>query len=255
MRIAILGMGEAGRLFARDLAAEGHSVVGYDVREVDHLENVDYASSIAEAVTGADLVLSLTTAAGSLAAAAAASGHLVPSAVFADLNAAAPSRKVAVAEALDGVATADIGVLAPVARQGLRTPVLASGPGAARYAELLSPFGGSITVVSETVGDASSRKLIRSIFMKSLATSVLESLAAARVAGCEDWAREQIVGELGDTGDALVERLVTGTRLHAERRLHEMEDTKSYLDELGSYSDMTDASIAWLAGVRAGERS
>jgi 3-hydroxyisobutyrate dehydrogenase-like beta-hydroxyacid dehydrogenase len=255
MRVAILGMGEAGRLFARDLVAKGSEVAGYDVRDVERMPGVDYAPSIAAAVTGADLVISLTTAAGSIGAATEAKGHLNADTVYADLNAASPARKIAVSEILAGVAFADVAVLAPVARDGLRTPVMVSGSGAARYVELVSPFGGPITTVSDIVGDASGRKLIRSIFMKSLATSVLESLAAARIAGCEEWARGQIVGELGSTGDALVERLVTGTRQHAERRLHEMEDTKSYLDELGSFSDMTEASIAWLAGVSAGDRS
>jgi 3-hydroxyisobutyrate dehydrogenase-like beta-hydroxyacid dehydrogenase len=255
MRVAILGMGEAGRLFARDLVAEGAGVIGYDVRDVDRMPRIDYAPSIADAVAGADLVISLTTAAGSISAATEAMGHLGAGTVYADLNAASPARKIAVSEVLDGVAFADVAVLAPVARDGLRTPVIVSGPGAERYVELLAPFGGPISTVSDVVGDASSRKLIRSIFMKSLATSVLESLAAARIAGCEEWARGQIVGELGNTGDALVERLVTGTRQHSERRLHEMEDTKSYLDELGAFSDMTEASIAWLAGVGAGDRS
>jgi hypothetical protein len=90
--------------------------------------------------------------------------------------------------------------------------------------------------------------------MKSLATTILEALAAGRAAGCPDWVRGQIVAELGDAGPALVERLVTGTYQHAERRLHEMVDTKSYLDELGSPAEMTAASIAWLAAVSAGGR-
>ena len=43
-------------------------------------------------------------------------------------------------------------------------------------------------------GAAAARKLLRSVFMKGLAASCLESLRAARAAGCEDWMREEIEG-------------------------------------------------------------
>jgi 3-hydroxyisobutyrate dehydrogenase-like beta-hydroxyacid dehydrogenase len=254
MRAAVLGLGEAGRRYAADLAAEGVEVRGYDPRPVEPPPAVALAAGIAEAVAGADLVLSLTTAAGSLDAAEAAAAHLRPGAVYADLNAAAPAHKATVAEALRTGLFADVAVLAPVPRDGLRTPVLVSGGGAEAYAGLLGRFGGRIEPVPGGPGAASGRKLLRSVFMKSLATAVLEALAAGRAADCEDWVRAQIVAELGERGEALVQRLVTGTHQHAQRRLHEMTDTKSYLDELGTPAEMTAASIAWLAGVSAGHR-
>lgn len=254
MRAAVLGLGEAGRRYAVDLAAEGVVVHGYDTRTVEPPPGVVVAASIAEAVAGADLVLSLTTAAGAQDAVEGATEYLHPQTVYADLNAASPSRKAAVAAALDTGLFADVAVLAPVPRNGLCTPVLVSGPGAEAYARLLYPFGGPIEVVPGGPGAAASRKLLRSVFMKSLATSVLEALAAGRAAGCEEWIRAQLVAELDGAGDALVERLVTGTHQHAERRLHEMVATKSYLDELGTPAEMTAASIAWLAGISTGQR-
>jgi 3-hydroxyisobutyrate dehydrogenase len=254
MRAAVLGLGEAGRRYAADLAAADVAVSGYDPRAVAAPPGVTVAASVADAVAGADLVLSLTTAAGAVDAAKAAAAQLRPDTVYADLNAASPARKEAAAGALGTGLFADVAVLAPVPRDGVRTPVLVAGPGAARYAELLGPFGGPIEVVPGGPGAAASRKLLRSVFMKCLATTVLEALAAGRAAGCEDWVRGQLVAELGDAGPALVQRLVTGTYQHAERRLHEMADTKSYLDELGSPADMTAGSIAWLAAIADGER-
>jgi 3-hydroxyisobutyrate dehydrogenase-like beta-hydroxyacid dehydrogenase len=254
MRVAVLGVGEAGRRYAGDFAAAGAEVAGFDLRDVEPPSGVTVAASTAEAVTGADLVLSLTTAAGAVDAAIAAREHLKPDAVYADLNAASPTDKAEVARTLGIGFFADVAVLAPVARQGMRTPVLAAGPGAERYIELMRPFGGPIELVPGEPGAAASRKLLRSIFMKSLATSVLEALAAGRAAGCEDWVRGQIVGELGNTGESLVERLVTGTYQHARRRLHEMEDTHAYVEELGTPTDMVAASVTWLAAVDAGRR-
>jgi 3-hydroxyisobutyrate dehydrogenase-like beta-hydroxyacid dehydrogenase len=254
MRAAVLGLGEAGCRYAADLAAGGVVVRGYDTRAVDPPPAVTLAASVADAVTGAELVLSLTTAAGSLDAAAAAAAFLQPETVYADLNAASPALKETVAGGLGTGLFADVAVLAPVPRDGVRTPVLVSGPGAEAYRELLSRFGGRIEIVPGGPGAAASRKLLRSIFMKSLATTILEALAAGRAADCEDWVRAQIIDELDSAGPDLVERLVAGTYQHAQRRLHEMADTKSYVDELGSPTEMTAASIAWLSGIAAGQR-
>ena len=141
-----------------------------------------------------------------------------------------------------------------MARAGLRTPALASGPGAQTLADLWAPLGGQIDVVSDRVGDASSRKLLRSVFMKGLAAVVYEALQAGRAAECEAWVRGQIESELGVTGPALVERLVAGTRTHATRRRHEMEDTRDYLHVLDAPSELTEATLVWLGEVEAGRR-
>lgn len=254
MKVAILGLGEAGRRYAQDFIDAGVRVAGFDLRPVAPVPGVEVTASVRDAITEADLVISVTTAAGSVEAASTAREHLRPDAVYADLNAASPDHKLLVAKTLGIGPFADVAVLAPVARQGVRTPVLVAGPGAARYVELMTRFGGEMEIVPGEPGAASSRKLLRSIFMKSLATTVLEALAAGRAAGCEEWVRGQMAGELGDTGDALLERLVTGTYQHSRRRLHEMTDTREYLKELGTPSDMVEGSITWLSAVDSGRR-
>lgn len=255
MQAAVLGLGEAGTIYARELAAAGFDVRGFDVRSISKpLDGVAVTTDVGEAVRGADLVVSVTTAAGALSAASAAHPHLSAGAVYADLNASSPRRKAEVAQALDGVLFADVAVLAPVARGGLNTPALVAGSGARRFADLLAPFTTSIEVIDGPAGVAAGRKLLRSIFMKSLATSVLESLTAGRAAGSEEWVRNQIITELDSGGARLVDRLVTGTAAHAERRLHEMEDTREYIHELGTPDEMTNATISWLSAIRDGKR-
>lgn len=70
--IAVLGFGEAGSLIARDLVAAGAAVRGFDPR-VPAPAGVTAAGSDAEAVTGADLVLSVNSADEAVAAFTAAS--------------------------------------------------------------------------------------------------------------------------------------------------------------------------------------
>ena len=73
--------------------------------------------------------------------------------------------------------------------------------------------------------------------------------AAERIGATEEM-RAQLAAELGPDGDALVQRLLDGTRLHAGRREHEMLDTRAFLQEIGTPPRMTDGTIAWLRALQ-----
>ncbi|TDC71030.1 NAD(P)-dependent oxidoreductase [Actinomadura sp. GC306] len=231
--IAVLGLGEAGEAIGGDLVAAGAVVRGYDPA-VPAPEGMVPAGSEAEAVAGAELVLSVNSAHDAVAALKAGIGAAGPGAVWADLNTASPGLK----RELDAAATAaevrfaDVAIMAPVPRRGLRTPMLACGAGAADVRRLLGPLGASVEVMDAEAGTAAGRKLLRSVFFKGLAASVVEALEAARAAGCEDWLRENIVAELTAADHTTVERLVTGTHRHAVRRAAEMEAAAAMLDDL-----------------------
>ena len=76
----------------------------------------------------------------------------------------------------------DVSLMAPVPGRGLRTPMLVSGPGATAYADLLAPLGAQVEVVEGPAGEASRRKLLRSVFFKGMAAAVTEAVAAAAAA-------------------------------------------------------------------------
>jgi 3-hydroxyisobutyrate dehydrogenase-like beta-hydroxyacid dehydrogenase len=152
-----------------------------------------------------------------------------------------------------GAQFADVALMGVVPRDGLRTPALVSGPGARAFAARLGPLGMPVEVLGDEPGAAATRKLLRSVFMKGLAASCLESLRAARAAGCEDWMREEIVGVLERGDEALLERLVTGSAQHATRRIAEVADARELLAELGVEPRVTGAAGGWLAELE-GER-
>lgn len=253
--MAVLGLGEAGGRYAADLAAAGWAVTGYDPAPIPTPAGVARAASAAAAVRDAGLVLSLTGASASVAVAAEVAPALPAGACLADLNTSAPAVKRDVQRALAGAgasadtdaAMADVAVLAPVPRLGLATPLLATGPAARQAARLLAAAGAPVEVMAAPVGAAAARKLLRSVFMKGLAASVREALAAGAAAGCEEWVRDQIARELGPDGHARVDRLVTGSRRHAARRRDEVRAAGAYLAELGVPADVCDASLAWLS--------
>ena len=194
------------------------------------------AADARAAVTGSDVVLSLTAASAALEAAGDAAGGLRAGQVYADLNASGAALKRAVAER-DRAAPARPSPTsrswASVPRDGLRTPALAPGPGREAFAARLRPLGMPVEVLGDEPGAAAARKLLRSVFMKGLAASSLESLRAARAAGCEDWMRAEIEAVLTGADAALLERLVTGSARHATRRIAEVRDARELLAELG----------------------
>jgi 3-hydroxyisobutyrate dehydrogenase-like beta-hydroxyacid dehydrogenase len=243
--IAVLGFGEAGSLIARDLVAAGAVVRGYDPA-VPAPAGVTDTGGDAEAASGADLVLSVNSAKEAVAALRAALAAMRPGAVWADLNTAAPGIKQQLADIgrAHGIPVTDIAMMAPVPGKGLRVPMLASGAAAEQVAARLRAFGANIEVLDGPAGLAATKKLLRSVFYKGMAASIVEALEAARAAGYEDWLREHIAEELAKADTSTVDRIVTGTRQHAVRRGAEMEAAAQMLTELDVRPIMADASRA-----------
>jgi 3-hydroxyisobutyrate dehydrogenase-like beta-hydroxyacid dehydrogenase len=111
--------------------------------------------------------------------------------------------------------------------------MLVSGEAAARFVELLVPLGADVAVQPGPVGEAISRKLLRSVFYKGLAAAVVEALRGAEAAGCADWLRGNIAAELAGFDEHTVDRLVDGSHTHARRRADEMAAATDQLLELG----------------------
>jgi 3-hydroxyisobutyrate dehydrogenase-like beta-hydroxyacid dehydrogenase len=240
MEVAVLGLGEAGGRIAADLVAAGCNVRGWDpARRPDGIPSAD---SDVSAVRGADVVLSVNAAAVALAAATNVAKALDAGALYADLNTAAPALKRELAAALP-VQFADVALIGVVPSTGLATPALASGTGAERFAALFRPLGMPVEVVGPRPGDAAGLKLLRSVFMKGIAAAALESLEAASAAGAEERIHAEIAAVIGEP---LLERLLSGSRAHAARRVDEMHAAAAYLEELGVDPRVSSAAAAWL---------
>jgi 3-hydroxyisobutyrate dehydrogenase-like beta-hydroxyacid dehydrogenase len=248
--IAVLGLGEAGSEIARDLVAAGADVRGYDPRPIT-VTGVQPRGSEAEAVADADLVLSVNSSHDAMTALENALPALRPGTVWADLNTASPGLKAALADkAGEGVAVVDVALMSPVPGKGVRTPMLVSGPAADRYAEAMTAYGAQVTVQTGPVGEAISRKLLRSVFYKGLAAAVVEAVTAADAAGCGDWLRGNVSAELAGFDEHTIDRLIDGTHKHARRRADEMTAATEQLLELGVPARIAPAARDLLIALR-----
>ena len=251
--IAVLGLGEAGGAIAADLIAAGVTVRAYDPA-VGAPDGSIPCTSEADAATGADIVLSVNSAAAATDALRVGLGRRLDAKpkLWADLNTAAPRLKRDLAELCtqNGVAFADVALMSPVPGKGLATPALVSGTGSGRYAETMNVLGGRATALDGPAGLAATRKLLRSVFYKGLGAAVVEALAAAEAAGCSEWLAGNVSAELAGFDEHALDRLVDGTHRHARRRADEMAAAAEQLRELGVEPRVATAAHDLLAALR-----
>lgn len=264
-KIALFGLGEAGSLIGADITrlqsskinegsgtASSIKVVGFDPAEVKTPDGVLRVSSAREAVHDANYVFALTGSVDAKTALTQALNHIPTDAVYADFASASAGLKRELADIANnaGFAFCDVALMAMVPGNGIKTPCMLSGNGATQVAALLTEFSTPVAVVSENAGDAAQRKLLRSVVIKGLAGLLIESLEASHQAGCEQWLWDNLVNEFTKMDAAMLQRLVQGTGVHAERRFHEMEASANQLIELGVEPLMTRSTVANLAKVR-----
>lgn len=251
MKVAVLGLGEAGSLFGSDLARAGDDVHGFDPAPVPTPDGVRRHQEPELAVDSCELVLALTAGSDARQALESVIGALDDGAVYADLSTCSPGLKRELSEATvsSRALFADVALMSPVPERGLAVPSLVSGNGAERYAGLVNARGGNAEIVGPEAGEAATRKLLRSVVMKGLAAILIESSEAAEIAGKGDWFWDHMVEQMTALDQAMLRRLVLDTSPHAVRRVDEMEAALALLAELGVKPTMTTATIDSLRRV------
>ena len=110
-----------------------------------------------------------------------------------------------------------------------------------------------VTDLGAEPGEAAARKLARSVFAKGLAAAIGEALSAAERLGFGDWLHADLERTLEGADGALLQRLIDGSRLHAARRVEEMEAAVAMLEELGVQPRVAAASEDWLRSLARSE--
>lgn len=264
VRIAIIGMGEAGSAFVTGWSAGAGAgrraaLTCYDIK-TDKPETADAMRShceklgvracdtIAEAVAGADLVFCTVTADQAVAAAEQAAVHIERGAFWGDCNSCAPSSKRRAAEVIEaaGGRYVDVAVMAPVHPKKNMVPLLIAGPHATAVAPILESLPMAPRIVAGEVGAASSIKMIRSVMVKGLEALTAECVLAAVAAGVE----EEVLGSLmkshpGTDWPTRAAYNLERAMRHGARRAAEMEEVAKTLTDLGLPDDMARATVDW----------
>jgi len=234
-RVGVLGLGEAGSIFASGIAQAAGEVRGFDPADVPDPAGVDRAGTPARAVAGARVVLALTHAAQAMEAADSAVRHMSAGAYYADFSTSDPGLKRDIADLAHthGLRFIDGAIMNPVPLAGVATPVDVSGDDPDEFTGLLNPLGLRLQAIGTDPGLAATRKLLRSVLVKGLSALVIESMRAAETAGVADWYREHVFENLCGIDREFVIRLVHGNLQHHRRRVHEMEAASMLLRHFG----------------------
>jgi 3-hydroxyisobutyrate dehydrogenase-like beta-hydroxyacid dehydrogenase len=229
---AIIGFGEAGHAFADDQPWPAFDIDPARTR----------SASLAEALHGANAILSLVTANAASSVAQAVAPHLAIDALFFDMNSVSPDSKRESAKVIDGACGryVDVAVMSPVHPARRATPLLISGPHAEAGAATLSALGfTNVRVVGDDVGRASSIKMIRSIMIKGQEALTAEMMLAAERAGVAD----EVLASLGEGWASKADYNLERMRTHGKRRAAEMEEVAKTLVGLGVAPVMTNGTI------------
>jgi 3-hydroxyisobutyrate dehydrogenase-like beta-hydroxyacid dehydrogenase len=255
--IALIGFGEAGSILGADLVAAGYDVSMYDILLDEPSTrpamlaraaqaNVRPHDSFADAVAGADLVISAVTASSSGDVAALAGRHLQAGQVFLDINSVSPGKKQSSCRAVEasGADYVESAVMAPVPPYGLKVPMLLGGRRAESVASQLLRIGMNAQAISNEIGVASAVKMCRSVVIKGIEALVVESMRAARHFGAE----KQVLASLNESfpgmgwDKELPDYLISRVAEHGRRRAAEMREVARTLQDAGFEPTMAAAT-------------
>jgi 3-hydroxyisobutyrate dehydrogenase-like beta-hydroxyacid dehydrogenase len=254
--LSFIGFGEAGQAIASGLREAGvETIAAWDIlfplgdgerlRHAGEAIGVRCAGSAADAVRGADIVISAVTAASSVEAAQSVKPHVTGRPFFLDINSVSPGRKQETARLLgDAARYVDVAVLAPIHPARHQTPMLLAGPHAQAVAPILAALGMRASVAGSEIGAAAAIKMVRSVMIKGIEALTLECFLAAARAGVVDEVAASIKNNYpGLDWVKIVPYNLERMASHGERRAAEMEESADTLRELGVEPLMTAATV------------
>jgi 3-hydroxyisobutyrate dehydrogenase-like beta-hydroxyacid dehydrogenase len=254
--IAFIGFGEAGQAIAAGLREEGVDRIsawdilfpqsaGERLRQAAAPIGVRCATSAADAIREAEIVVSAVTAASSVEAAQSIKGHLAEKPYVLDINSVSPGRKQQTAKLLGNSARyVDVAVLAPIHPARHKTPMLLAGADAEAIAPTLAALGMRATTAGAEIGAAAAIKMVRSVMIKGIEALTLECfLAAARAGVIDEVATSMKNNYPGLDWAKIVPYNLERMASHGERRAAEMEEVADTLRELGVEPLMTTATV------------
>ncbi|WP_175638403.1 DUF1932 domain-containing protein [Metabacillus schmidteae] len=165
--------------------------------------------------------------------------------IYIDVSASGPDIKKEIALNVNekGGKFVDAAMMGPLPVYKHQVPILASGDGTDIFLDLMKNYEMNMTKVSNTPGEATAVKLIRSIHMKGIAALYLELLEAAHEFNVEKLVIDSISETMnGRSFEETMNRLVTGTSIHALRRSVELGGTIDMLDTANVDSIMSQAA-------------
>ncbi|MDN4605874.1 DUF1932 domain-containing protein [Sporosarcina highlanderae] len=256
MKVGFIGFGEASFNIALGFNEEGiEGIIAFDaslnnpvygkiIQERAEKANVNLLPNLEDVVQQSTVIFAAVPADKALDVCTATLPFLQRNTLYIDVSASSPDIKKAISENViqKGALFVDAALMGPLPVYKHKVPIYASGNGADLMIKLLAGYQMDLTKISDIAGEASAVKLVRSVFMKGLSVLGVEMLEAARKLEIE----ELVIRSVSETMDKTdfentLNRLVTGTAIHAERRFTEMSGSNQMLESINVNAIMATA--------------
>ncbi|OIJ13841.1 3-hydroxyisobutyrate dehydrogenase [Anaerobacillus arseniciselenatis] len=245
MKLGFIGFGEAAFEMSMGLKKEGlKNILAFDplwsdskfgqlIQERANKAEVILKEIPNDVVNMVDILIVAVPADKALTVSQSLFSNLKMGSIYVDVSASTPDVKAKISQNINerNIAFVDGAMMGPLPVYKHKVPILASGNGTDKFIDIMSVYNMSISKVSDTAGEASAVKLIRSIFMKGLPALLVEMLEAARKFNVEELVIKSVSETMNSkTFEETMNRLVTGTSIHALRRSVELEGTIKMLE-------------------------
>lgn len=256
MKLGIIGFGEVGTSLCEGLKREGLT----DIKIYDKLYNQPkYAEMLSKKaknikielvpnnrilIEKSDIIFAVTTAEVALDTANEALPWLDSKHIYVDLNSANPSIKEIISKKVESKRAIFIdGAIMGAPRKELhKTPIVISGKETKPFLDFGKRWHMNLRVVGEKPGQASTVKLIRSIWAKGIEALFLETFHAAETYKVTYFILESIKSMMSENEIGnLINQLVTSDVIHSKRRSYEMKMAAEVLEKSGIDNTMSNA--------------
>jgi len=258
LNVGFIGYGEVASHFARRLAENGCSVVVHDVladNESGLATLKDRIGSTPVTVVGfealfkhCDIVLSTVVTQAALNVAQRSAQQLRPGQYYVDLNSTSPSIKQAISNIIQPSAALFVegAILGALGATGANTKILLGGAQASELSARLNGAGLNTLFFSPTLGQASTFKMLRSVFSKGIEAILIETMLAATESGVDEALWADIVHTVTHTPFEKTASNWIVSHLNAcERRYFEMQQVVETLEELHVTPCVTQGTLAF----------
>jgi 3-hydroxyisobutyrate dehydrogenase-like beta-hydroxyacid dehydrogenase len=231
--IGFLGFGEVASTLSKGLLEQGVAVStcleGRSQRSVERAKStgVGLVDSLDELVESSDILLSVVVPTEAISVAAEVGESF--DGLYVDLNNISPCTVKEAFKHITNGKTVDGAIMGGI-KNGLKTPIIASGEYAEDFAEL-NQYGMNIEVIGSEPGQASALKMLRSAYTKGVSALLFETLYPAYKMGVDDvFLRYLSQTEGSHFQEASISRLKSSA-LHAQRRAQEMGEVHQFLSQ------------------------
>lgn len=236
MKVGFLGFGEVASTLSEGLLArgvevstcvEGRSPITVELAKSSGVKLYKSNSELAES---SDILMSTVVPAQAVNV-AQESGELGRKfkGIYVDLNNISPDTVKEVLSYIPSGKTVDAAIMGGI-KNGLETPIIASGKFAENFAEL-NQYGMNIEVIGPEVGQASGIKMLRSAYTKGVSALLFEAFHAAYQMGVDETLLRYLTQSEGSHFPESANSRLTSSAYHSKRRAQEMGEVVKFLSE------------------------